>query len=511
MDVRQLGTTGLWVCIVGVVVCAAAAVVDPSAAAKGLGVAGAVLFLIGAGVAYQVSASVGAGRRAMSNALAALKDGGNADFSATAALLGPDGAALGSVVAGGRTDQRAYADGLHALEGAADEVVSRHEKLGQALRSQESARSDQRGAIEEASVEFTHVTEASTSLNRNVVETSAAIEETVSSIRMVSSNIGGLADTVNSVSSAIGELAVSISQVAGNAQEANTLSLQADTKARDGGKAVERLVESTREIANDIGSIVKKMEELGSASAQIGNIVEVIDTIADQTNLLALNAAIEAARAGEHGRGFAVVADEVRKLAENSAASTKEIGHLIKDIQAKTVEVVRSTTESGAKATTGLQMADLAGRAINDILTAVAEASRLIEQISTAAREQAAGSSAIVNSVEMMNQLMREAARSLDEQNTSNAQMLATIASMQRLTDSVSGAVERQRAAFRSIDDAATRLAAAASLSLDASAGIEDAAHALRERARMLAEIDPKNGRSTLERGEMFAQLAGGR
>ena len=263
MDVRQLGTTGLWVCIVGVVVCAAAAVVDPSAAAKGLGVAGAVLFLIGAGVAYQVSASVGAGRRAMSNALAALKDGGNADFSATAALLGPDGAALGSVVAGGRTDQRAYADGLHALEGAADEVVSRHEKLGQALRSQESARSDQRGAIEEASVEFTHVTEASTSLNRNVVETSAAIEETVSSIRMVSSNIGGLADTVNSVSSAIGELAVSISQVAGNAQEANTLSLQADTKARDGGKAVERLVESTREIANDIGSIVKKMEELG--------------------------------------------------------------------------------------------------------------------------------------------------------------------------------------------------------------------------------------------------------
>ena len=201
----------------------------------------------------------------------------------------------------------------------------------------------------------------------------------------------------------------------------------------------------------------------------------------------------------------------MRKLAENSAASTKEIGHLIKDIQAKTVEVVRSTTESGAKATTGLQMADLAGRAINDILTAVAEASRLIEQISTAAREQAAGSSAIVNSVEMMNQLMREAARSLDEQNTSNAQMLATIASMQRLTDSVSGAVERQRAAFRSIDDAATRLAAAASLSLDASAGIEDAAHALRERARMLAEIDPKNGRSTLERGEMFAQLAGGR
>ncbi len=219
---------------------------------------------------------------------------------------------------------------------------------------------------------------------------------------------------------------------------------------------------------------------------RIGNIVEVIDTIADQTNLLALNAAIEAARAGEHGRGFAVVADEVRKLAENSAQSTREIGTLIKDIQAKTVEVVKSTTASGTKAESGLQMADVAGRAIADISSSVGEANRLIEQISTAAREQAAGSSAIVNSVEQMNLLMREAARSLEEQDVSNQQIIATISQMQRLTETVHAAVARQKNAYDRIADAANRLAAAGDASRDASAGVDGVAQALRERVTTL-------------------------
>ena len=385
-----------------------------------------------------------------------------------------------------RTDERERADQVRALRPAVDDVLDRQASVGDALASEETALNDTHSANTEAMRNILATGTSLGSLSKSVDDSSAAIEEMVSSIRLVSDNIGGIADTVNSVSSAIGELAVSISQVAGNAQEANTLSLQADTKARDGGKAVERLVESTREIAVDISTVVKKMEELGDASARIGNIVEVIDNIADQTNLLALNAAIEAARAGEHGRGFAVVADEVRKLAENSATSTKQISSLIKDIQTKTAEVVRSTTASGTKAESGLQMADLAGRAISDILGAVAEASRLIEQISTAAKEQALGSSAIVNSVEQMNALMREAARSLDEQNTSNQQMISTITAMQTLTDGVHAAVAAQRDATERIDAAARRLADANGASRRANAGSDDAAQALRAQ---LAEI----------------------
>jgi methyl-accepting chemotaxis protein len=266
-------------------------------------------------------------------------------------------------------------------------------------------------------------------------------------------------------------------------------------------------VQSTREIANDIGSVVAKMQELGSASERIGNIVEVIDAIADQTNLLALNAAIEAARAGEHGRGFAVVADEVRKLAENSAQSTREIGLLVKDIQAKTDQVVKSTTASGTKAENGLQMADVAGRAIADISGAVAEANRLIEQISTAAREQAAGSAAIVDSVEQMNMLMREAARSLEEQDVSNQQIVATIAQMQQLTETVNAAVARQKAAYDRIAEATRALGTAGASSRDAASGIDDVAQALRERVGAIAGRD---GTALSARGER-ARLTGGR
>jgi len=391
-------------------------------------------------------------------------------------------------------DSRQRAAGIAALAPAVDEMAERHERVDAALRAQDGAVAQARDASGDAGTSLRAANDAGTELARGVGESSAAIEQTVSSIRLVSGNIGGLADTVNSVSSAIGELAVSINQVAGSAREASTLSLEADRKAKDGGVAVERLVQSTREIADDIGSVVRKMQELGSASERIGNIVEVIDAIADQTNLLALNAAIEAARAGEHGRGFAVVADEVRKLAENSAQSTREIGTLVKNIQAKTDEVVKSTTASGKKAESGLQMADVAGRAIADISGAVAEANRLIEQISTAAREQAAGSSTIVNSVEQMNTIMREAARSLEEQDVSNGQIVATIAQMQQLTDTVHAAVAGQRAAYDRIADAAHALTSASAASRDAASGIDDVAQTLRMRVASIASGDAGGG-----------------
>ena len=465
----------------------AAAVLAGAVAAHTPGVRAALavlcLVLIGcAVVARQAAAVIRSSRRALADALAMARSGAAIDVRGIAPLVGPHAAELTGLIAACQQDA-ATRDRVAALATAADELVAGHARMTGTLRLQAEAMRDTKSSAGRALLDLQETAENAGHLGTSVVQSSASIEQMVRSVRTASTNVNVLADTVNSVSSAIGELAASITQVAGNAQEANTLSLVADTKARDGGKAVERLVESTREIANDIGSIVAKMEELGTASAQIGNIVEVIDAIADQTNLLALNAAIEAARAGEHGRGFAVVADEVRKLAENSASSTKEIGLLIKDIQAKTVEVVRSTTASGTKASTGLQMADLAGRAINDILEAVNDASQLIDQISKAAREQASGSSSIVNSVEQMTSLMRESVKWLDEQDSANQQMIDAIATMRQLTERMTGAIDRQRNACEAIDMAAKRLEATAETSFDMSASIEEAILALRERA----------------------------
>jgi methyl-accepting chemotaxis protein len=382
---------------------------------------------------------------------------------------------------------RRRADSLAALAPAADELADRHRRLTVALETRDHAGSSAREALTTTFTALESAGEAVVELAHGVGEAGAAVEEAVASISTVSDNINGIANNVGSVSSSIGELAVSVNQVAGSAREASTLSVEADRKAKDGGIAVERLVRSTREIADDIKAVVGKMEELGNASERIGAIVEVIDAIADQTNLLALNAAIEAARAGEHGRGFAVVADEVRKLAESSAQSTREIGKLVKDIQGKTGEVVRSTTASGTKAETGLEMADLAGRAIADISSSVSEANRLIEQISMAAREQAVGSSAIVNSVEQMNNLMREAARSLEEQNTSNRQIIAIIAKIQRHANGVDEALRRQRASGDALLAQSKALAAAGDATKDAHAGIDDLVASFRDRVHRVA------------------------
>jgi methyl-accepting chemotaxis protein len=494
MNSGQLGKLGLGVTVLGAAAAVALGVLIAEPLARILAGAIFVLCAIAALAIARFDAHVGAQRKVLTRALQ----------SAEVADLDAFGDALAV--------ERKRAAAVLSLGPAVEEIIVRHTKLSTAMVSEENALGETRTASTDALTHLQTTGDSMTTLSRSVDDSSAAIEEMVSSIRLVSDNIGGIADTVNSVSSAIGELAVSISQVAGTAREANTLSLEADTKARDGGKAVERLVESTREIATDISSVVLKMQELGDASARIGNIVEVIDNIADQTNLLALNAAIEAARAGEHGRGFAVVADEVRKLAENSASSTREIGVLVKDIQAKTDEVVRSTTASGTKAESGLQMADLAGRAITDILEAVAEASRLIDQISTAAKEQALGSAAIVNSVEQMNLLMREAARSLDEQNTSNGQMIATITQMQSLTNTVNAAVEKQRDASQRIDLAARRLTEASKTSRDAFAGIDDISGTLRERIAAIASEVHRPRQNELEHaGNGFARLGSGR
>lgn len=400
---------------------------------------------------------------------------------------------------------------LVALGASSDELLDSHKRLVSSIENHDNyideIQMSSKGLTSCASL----VNSSAKDLAQNIGSSSASIEETLASIRSVSDSIGGLADTVNSVSSAIGELAASISMVANNAGEAATLSQNADVKARDGGKAVERLVDSTREIAADIGSVVGRMSELGEASAKIGSIIEVIDNIADQTNLLALNAAIEAARAGEHGRGFAVVADEIRKLAENSASSTRQIADLVKDIQAKTVEVVKSTSASGGKATTGFQMADMAGQAIKEILNSVSAASKLIEQISAAAKEQASASANIVRSVEQMNQLMQSAARSLDEQNLAGSQIMTTIVDMQHLTQSLNAAVDQQSAATKAINDAIREAIVATNATKDASAGIEAAASVVRERVHQL-EKDLSDGPSRLapRADDVFARLGSG-
>ena len=148
-------------------------------------------------------------------------------------------------------------------------------------------------------------------------------------------------------------MAAGIEQVAANANQMAAASQQTRTAAEHGGQAVRETTVAMVEIQTVVGDAANKVRELGTLGQKIGAVVETIDDIAEQTNLLALNAAIEAARAGEHGKGFAVVADEVRKLAERSGRETKQIGELINQVQTGTTEAVAAMDSGAAKVELG--------------------------------------------------------------------------------------------------------------------------------------------------------------
>jgi methyl-accepting chemotaxis protein len=183
-----------------------------------------------------------------------------------------------------------------------------------------------------------------------------SISRTAQSVEQMSSAIDGVArgaqDQTASVTRAAeitSGISRTIEQVAGNAQSVTKDSAEAAEAARLGARTVSETVKGMERIKTKVSLSAQAVTEMGARSDQIGTIVETIEDIASQTNLLALNAAIEAARAGEHGKGFAVVADEVRKLAERSSLATKEIGGLIKGIQKTVSEAVKAMDEGGRK------------------------------------------------------------------------------------------------------------------------------------------------------------------
>ncbi|MHB1162619.1 MAG: methyl-accepting chemotaxis protein, partial [Chloroflexota bacterium] len=195
------------------------------------------------------------------------------------------------------------------------------------------------------------------------------------------------------------------------------------------------------------GTAAAKVQELDKFSGQIGSIVEAIDDIAEQTNLLALNAAIEAARAGEHGRGFAVVADEVRKLAERSSRETKQIGDLIAQVQRGTHEAVSAMEQGSREVETGAQLAEEAGEALKNILTAVQVANQQTMQIASAASQMESASQEVVGLMDSVSAIVEESTAATEEMAASTEEMSAQVEEIVAQAQSLAAMAEELQAA----------------------------------------------------------------
>jgi methyl-accepting chemotaxis protein len=204
------------------------------------------------------------------------------------------------------------------------------------------------------------------------------------------------------MAAAIEEITVSVGHVADNAPSAQQMAVEAGGLSGQGAVAVRNAVSEMNKIADSVVRSAEVIRELGDKSAQISSIVNVIQGIAEQTNLLALNAAIEAARAGEQGRGFAVVADEVRKLAERTTTSTQQIGTMIGAIQSGTQVAVQNMEAGSAQVQEGVRLAAQAGDSMNRIELSSGNVCEAVETISSALREQNSASIQIAQSVEQI-------------------------------------------------------------------------------------------------------------
>ncbi len=227
-----------------------------------------------------------------------------------------------------------------------------------------------------------------TTINTTSEQVESAAEQTKATAMNLAEASEHQAQEITSAVTAINEMAVSISEVSENAAETADLAQKSVEIANKGGKTVKRTIEGMDQIREHIQETSKRIKRLGESSQEIGDIVELINDSAEQTNILALNAAIQAAMAGEAGRGFAVVADEVQRLAERSSNATRQIEALVKTIQADTNEAVISMEQSTAGVVNGARLAEDAGEALEEIVSMSRRVAEYVENISNSSAQQ---------------------------------------------------------------------------------------------------------------------------
>ncbi len=255
---------------------------------------------------------------------------------------------------------------------------------------------------------ITRIIDASAAVASATTEISAGTEEMAAGAEEQSNQAA-------EISASVEEMSRTIADNSRNALATAETATSAKNAATNGGKIVDNSLEVMRQIATVVQRAAETVRTLGASGNEIGEIISVINDIADQTNLLALNAAIEAARAGEQGKGFAVVADEVRKLAERTTNATKEIAEKIGRIQDETSIAVKAMQEGTKKVEEGIHETDAAGSALNEIVTYSNKVTEMIAAIASASDQQAATSEQIATSIEGISNVTRETATGLQQ------------------------------------------------------------------------------------------------
>jgi len=354
-----------------------------------------------------------------------------------------------SVVAKSEKDELgiAFSKMIDSLQGAVGQVAESATSLSAASGQLATAANQAGLATSQIATTIQQVAKGTTQQSESVTKTAGSVEQMSRAIDGVAKGATEQAQAVAKAAEVTAELTSAIVQVGGNAQAVVKDSTQAATASRQGMETVEANLAAMGSIKQKVGESAAKVQEMGKRSNEIGAIVETIEDIASQTNLLALNAAIEAARAGEHGKGFAVVADEVRKLAERASSATKEIGGLIKGIQETVAEAVDAMSRGAAEVEVGVKTANDAGEALKNILKVSESVNRQAGEAATAAERMKRASDELVGAVDSVSAVVEQNTAATEEMAASSGEVTQAIENIASVSEENSAAVEEVSAA----------------------------------------------------------------
>jgi twitching motility protein PilJ len=271
-----------------------------------------------------------------------------------------------------------------------------------------------------------------TTINDISSKVAVSAQETQATAMQLAEAAGHQADEITSASDRIGEIATSIEQVSRNSTESAEVAQRSVVIATEGAGVVRQTIQGMDQIRDQIQETSKRIKRLGESSQEIGSIVELINDISEQTNILALNAAVQAASAGEAGRGFAVVADEVQRLAERTSGATRRIEGLVQAIQADTNEAVTSMEQTTAEVVSGARLAEDAGTALTEIERVSNALNNLIKNISIAAHQQASAATDITQTMGVIRQITGQTSQGAGQTADSLGQLNQLAAELRR-------------------------------------------------------------------------------
>ncbi len=391
----------------------------------------------------------------------------------------------------------AYNDARASLSGTITEVRGAAESVAQTSAQLSEAATQTGAATQQVATTIQQVAAGAGDQARAATETSAAVSDLGAVIGQVGAGAAATTRKVEQASATIEQMAGAIKAASTASEEVNAVSATAAAAADNGASAVKQTVAGMAKIKTAVDASAVKVTELGAKGEQIGAIVETIDDIAEQTNLLALNAAIEAARAGEQGKGFAVVADEVRKLAERSGRATKEIAALIAEVQSGTTEAVAAMRVGATEVETGSELAAKSGAALDEIAAAVSATRTAVARITSSVEQMSASSSGVVKAID-------EIAGIAEGNNAAAATMTSSAGSVSRSVESIAAVAEENSAAAEEVSAATEQMSAQAEEVVASVQSLSEMANALDALVRQFKLADDGAGRpdTRAERGD---------